>query len=114
HARARAGRSRALRQLQPQPAPALSAGADACAMDLQLNYWLTLLWALYLVALSVWILLQKRPPVSTLAWILSLAALPVLGFAIYHWLGPVRIKRQTLKRRRSRRLLEREPQATGD
>ena len=82
-------------------------------MDLQLNYWLTLLWALYLVALSVWILLQKRPPVSTLAWILSLAALPVLGFAIYHWLGPVRIKRQTLKRRRSRMLLEREPQPPG-
>jgi cardiolipin synthase len=79
-------------------------------MPFAFDYWLPLGWAIYLAALSVWIVLQKRPPVSTLAWILTLAALPVLGFAIYHWLGPVRIKRQTLKRRRSRRLLEREPQ----
>lgn len=78
-------------------------------MDLQLDVWVPLVWALYITALSIWIVLQKRPPVSTLAWILTLAALPVLGFVIYHWLGPVRIRRQQLKRRRSRRRLEREP-----
>ncbi|SDE07641.1 cardiolipin synthase [Aquimonas voraii] len=83
-------------------------------MDSQAAYWLGLGWALYLGALSVWIVLQKRPPVSTLAWILSLAALPVVGFAIYHWLGPVRIRRQQLKRRRSRRRLEREPLSECD
>ncbi len=77
-------------------------------MDLQSSYWLGLGWAVYLTALSIWIVLQKRPPVSTLAWILTLAALPVLGFLIYHWLGPVRIRRQQIKRRRSRRRLERE------
>jgi cardiolipin synthase len=77
-------------------------------MDLQPAYWLGFAWALYLSALAVWIVLQKRPPVSTLAWILTLAALPVLGFVIYHWLGPVRIRRQQLKRRRSRRRIERE------
>jgi cardiolipin synthase len=83
-------------------------------MDLQASYWLGIGWALYLSALSVWIVLQKRPPVSTLAWILTLAALPVLGFVIYHWLGPVRIRRQQLKRRRSRRRLEREPLSECD
>ncbi len=82
--------------------------------DLQLDVWLPLAWAVYISALSVWIVLQKRPPVSTLAWILSLAALPVLGFLIYHWLGPVRIRRQQLKRRRSRRRLEREPLSECD
>ncbi|MCG6118429.1 MAG: cardiolipin synthase [Aquimonas sp.] len=75
-------------------------------MDPLVHYWLPLGWALYLLALSVWIVLQKRPPVSTLAWILALAALPVLGFLVYHWLGPVRIRRQQIKRRRSRVRLE--------
>lgn len=83
-------------------------------MDLQIELWLPVAWAAYITALSVWIVLQKRPPVSTLAWILALAALPVLGFVIYHWLGPVRIRRQQLKRRRSRRRLEREPLSDGD
>jgi len=85
-------------------------------VDIFLEYWLPPLWAAYLLALSVWILLQQRPPVSTLAWILSLAALPVLGFLIYHWLGPVRIRRQQIKRRRSRnrRLLDQDPLIASD
>lgn len=66
--------------------------------------WLPLLslgWAAYILALSVWIVLQKRAPVSTMSWILALAALPVVGFLIYYFLGPQRLKKQRLKRLRS-------------
>src|SRR5688572_28234053 len=67
---------------------------------------LLVVWAGYLVILSSWIVLQKREPVATLSWVLSLAALPFLGFFIYYLFGPQRIKRQRLKRLCSRAALE--------
>ena len=36
-------------------------------------------YVLYLLWLIGWIMLQKREPVATLSWILSLAALPYLS-----------------------------------
>jgi cardiolipin synthase len=59
-------------------------------------------WALYLLGLGGWIVLQKRAPVATLGWLLGLAALPYLGFVIYLVFGPQRIKRHRLRRARSR------------
>lgn len=44
-------------------------------------------YLLYLFALAGWIMLQKREPVATLSWILSLALLPYLGLFIYYLLG---------------------------
>ena len=44
--------------------------------------WLTGGWILYLVWLGLWIVLQKREPAATLSWLISLAALPYIGFAI--------------------------------
>ena len=61
------------------------------------------IWAGYLLVLSVWIVLQKRPPLSTLSWILSMAWLPVLGFVVYFFLGPQKVRRQRLRRQRLRR-----------
>lgn len=55
-----------------------------------------------MAVLSVWIVMQKRAPVSTMGWILSLALLPYLGFVIYYFFGPQRLKKQRLKRLRSR------------
>ncbi|MCL1886350.1 MAG: cardiolipin synthase [Betaproteobacteria bacterium] len=55
-------------------------------------------WGLHIVILSIWIILQKRPPISTLSWIFSLAFLPYLGFVIYHFLGPQKLKRQHYRR----------------
>ncbi|KAI1692843.1 PLD-like domain-containing protein [Ditylenchus destructor] len=46
--------------------------------------------------------MQKRAPVSTMSWILSLALLPFAGFVVYYFLGPQRLKKQRLKRLRSR------------
>ena len=62
-------------------------------------------WALYLGGLGIWIVLQKREPVATLAWLIGLAALPLLGFVVYYFLGPQKIDRQRLRRHRTRRAL---------
>jgi cardiolipin synthase len=71
-----------------------------------LERWLWALWIGYMVLLAGWIVLQKREPVATLSWVLSLAALPVVGFFIYYFLGPQRIRRQQLRRARARAALE--------
>ncbi|MBS0342533.1 MAG: cardiolipin synthase [Proteobacteria bacterium] len=63
---------------------------------------LSLAWSAYIAVLSVWIVMQKRSPVSTLSWILSLALIPILGFFIYYFLGPQRLVKQRLKRLRSK------------
>jgi cardiolipin synthase A/B len=79
----------------------------------QLNQWfphlwfgISTLWIIYMIILSVWIVLQKREAAATLSWVFALAFLPVIGFLIYHFLGPQRIKRQRLKRVRSRARLD--------
>ncbi len=63
-------------------------------------------YILYLLWLIGWIMLQKREPVATLSWILSLAALPYVGLFIYYLLGPQKVKRQRLRRGRSRSGME--------
>lgn len=66
---------------------------------------ISVLWMIHIVLLSVWIVLQKREAAATLSWLFSLAFLPVIGFVIYHFLGPQRIRRQRSKRLRSKALL---------
>lgn len=56
----------------------------------------------YVIVLAAWILFEKRPPVSTLAWILALVALPYVGFIVFFLLGPRRLVRRRLKHRRAR------------
>jgi len=78
----------------------------------QLNQWfphlwftISSLWLVYIILLSAWIILQKREAAATLSWLFSLAFFPVIGFLIYHFLGPQRIRRQQSKRLRSKALL---------
>ena len=71
-----------------------------------LKLYLTLAWLLYIVLLCGWIVLQKREPVATLTWVLSLALLPYLGYLIYFLLGPQKIHRQRLRRHHSRKGME--------
>ncbi len=59
-------------------------------------------YVVYLVLLACYIVLQKREPVATLSWILSLAALPYIGLFVFYLFGPQRIVRQRLRRGRSR------------
>ncbi|MCT9812023.1 cardiolipin synthase [Acidovorax sp. Be4] len=80
-------------------------------MDWISTYWnrdnavliLSLVWSVYVVVVGTWILMQRRAPVATLSWLLSMAAIPVGGLAIYYFLGPQRLKRQRIKRLRSRK-----------
>lgn len=76
-------------------------------LDAPPGLYLALAWLLYLLGLGVWIVLQKREPVATLSWVMSLALLPYLGFLIYFLLGPQKVHRQRLRRGRSRSRLER-------
>jgi len=55
-------------------------------------------WGIHIIILSGWIILQKRSPISTLSWIVSLAFIPYLGFVIYHFIGPQKLKRQHYRR----------------
>jgi len=62
------------------------------------TFWLGGVWSVYSVSLTVWIILQRKSPVSTLAWIMALNLMPVIGFFVYAYFGPRRIKRQRLRR----------------
>jgi cardiolipin synthase len=76
-----------------------------------IGLYLGLGWALYLLCLGGWIVLQQRAPVATLSWLLGLAALPYVGFLVYLVLGPQRIKRHRLRRARTHVSL---PEAAGE
>ncbi|MES2859724.1 MAG: cardiolipin synthase [Pseudomonadota bacterium] len=67
-----------------------------------IRLYLTLGWIAYLVGLGGWIVLQKREPAATLSWLLGLAALPYIGFVIYHVFGPQKIQRHRMRRARAR------------
>ena len=68
--------------------------------------WLGIAWLVYIVCLSIWIILQKRAPVSTLSWIFALAFIPYGGFIIYHFFGPQKLKRQQFRRLLSKTALK--------
>lgn len=63
----------------------------------------------YLLVLGAWIVLEKRSPVATLAWILALVALPGIGFVIYFFLGPRKVRRRKLRRLRAERATTKPP-----
>lgn len=65
---------------------------------------LTIAELVYVVGLATWILFEKRSPVATLAWILSLIALPYVGFVLFFFFGPRRLDRKRLSVRRLRSL----------
>jgi cardiolipin synthase len=52
---------------------------------------------LWVAGLAIWIVLERRSPAATLAWILGLTVLPVVGIPVYLFLGPRRLKRKRLR-----------------
>jgi cardiolipin synthase len=70
--------------------------------DHNIGWYLTAGWALYVIGLGGWIILQKREPVATLSWLFGLALLPYVGFIVYYFLGPQRIRRHRMRRSRSK------------
>ena len=75
---------------------------------------LVAVWALYLVLLGGWIVLQKREPVATLSWLLGLAFLPYVGLLVYYVFGPQKIRRHRLRRATTRASLPGEPANDGE
>ena len=66
------------------------------------TFWLGWAWTASSVVLTVWIIMQRRSPVATLAWIVALNLMPVVGLAVYAAFGPQRVRRQRLKRWRQK------------
>lgn len=59
----------------------------------------------WVVLLSIGIVLDRRSPAATLAWIGILAWLPFVGALIYYFFGPRRLKRRKMRRQEGSRLL---------
>jgi len=62
---------------------------------------LTFLWLGYAFVLATWVILQKREPAATLAWVFSLVFLPYLGFLVFYFFGPRKVRRSETRRRGS-------------
>jgi cardiolipin synthase len=60
---------------------------------------LELVWV---ILTAGWMLQERRPPVTTLAWIMALALMPVVGALVYLFIGPRRLKRRLLRRAEAR------------
>lgn len=53
--------------------------------------------AIWVLGAAAWIVLQRRSPAATLAWILVLAVMPLVGIPVYLLLGPRRFARKRLR-----------------
>ncbi|HSN93400.1 MAG TPA: cardiolipin synthase [Anaeromyxobacteraceae bacterium] len=63
-------------------------------------------WALelgWVVFVALWMLHQRRTPTATLAWMLGLSAIPLLGIPVYLLVGPRRLERKKLRMAIARR-----------
>ncbi len=71
--------------------------------DLLTERWLFELAALlYVIAVTGYLVLERRRPSSTLAWLLALIFLPFVGLVMYMFFGRLRVrKRQRLRARRA-------------
>jgi cardiolipin synthase len=56
--------------------------------------------------MGIVIVMQRRSPAATIAWLLVLSFLPIVGLGVYRLIGPQRLHRRKLRRRMSRKLVE--------
>ena len=71
------------------------------------------LWSLLGGAFTLWaatmavvVVLQRRSPAATIAWLLLLVLLPIDGWLVYRLIGPLRLERRKARRRVTRKLVE--------
>jgi cardiolipin synthase len=55
---------------------------------------LSIVFGLWVLGLTVFILLERRPPAATLGWIIALTFLPYIGLPVYLYVGPRRWNRK--------------------
>ena len=63
---------------------------------------LSLAWLAWIILTAVTLVLERRSPTATLAWLLALLFLPYIGFVVYFLFGPRRLKRRRLRYSRAR------------
>jgi cardiolipin synthase A/B len=63
----------------------------------------TVALSIWVIAVGIVIILQRRSAAATLAWLFALIFLPVIGLLIYRFIGPLRLERKKLRRVASRR-----------
>lgn len=74
-------------------------------LDLLPERWLLeLLTLVYVIAVTGFVVLERRRPVSTMAWLLALIFLPVVGLIVYLLFGRLRVRRR--RRLRARRAVQ--------
>ena len=74
---------------------------------------MTVAWALVTAIASVWalvmavmIVMERRSAAATMAWLLALVLLPIVGLVVYRLIGPQRLERKKLRRLFGRRVVE--------
>ncbi len=60
----------------------------------------------WIAANAVLIIMQRRPAASTIAWLMGLVFLPVIGWIAYVLIGPLRLKRKKHKRTLGRQFVD--------
>ncbi|MBC8133030.1 MAG: PLDc N-terminal domain-containing protein [Deltaproteobacteria bacterium] len=87
-------------------------------MSLSWGFVLVVAQIVWVAVIAGFILLERRSPTATLAWITVVAALPLVGVGIYLLVGPRRLLRKKLRlslaRDRIARLLSEWKRASGD
>jgi cardiolipin synthase len=80
-----------------------SQGVSAFLELVQLRWVLELGFVVYVVAITGYVLLERRRPAATIAWLFALLLVPVLGLLAYILIGRRRVSRR--RRSRARRAL---------
>ena len=68
--------------------------------------WILLASTVWALIMAVVIVQQRRSPAATIAWLLVLAFVPLLGYLVYRLIGPLRLERRKLRRRLTRKVVE--------
>lgn len=68
----------------------------------------------WVVVISATIILERRSPVATFAWISVLAWLPIVGIAVYYFFGPRRLRRRKMRLQASAKRIARAARAFDD
>jgi len=66
-----------------------------------IGVWLAIGEVVWVIGVCIWIILERRSPTATLAWMLALVWLPLVGIPLYLVFGPRRLRRKKLRRSRS-------------
>ncbi|MEO6776629.1 MAG: cardiolipin synthase [Kofleriaceae bacterium] len=72
------------------------------------SWWLVITgaFAVWAIVMAVVIVLQQRSPAATIAWMMVLAFVPIVGYVVYRLIGPQRLSRKKLRRQLTRRIIE--------